>query len=199
MDGLTKYSPWALGLLRVTVALGFMQHGTQKLFGFPAAGGFGGGAGGPPGGGAGGPPAGGFPGGAPPAGAPSGLADGAASGVPDAASSGLDAAAAGGGMPGYMGTLMFIAGILEAFGGLAILFGFLTRPIGFILAGECAVIFWWFHVVQMSGGTIFPIANGGELSYLYCFTFFYLVFAGPGAFAVDGLIFRKQPTVTAAA
>lgn len=99
---------------------------------------------------------------------------------------------AGGGMPSYMGTLFLIAGILETFGGLAILLGLLTRPIAFVLAGECAVIFWWMHVGAMGGGNIFPIANGGEAAVLFCFTFLYLVFAGPGAFAVDGILERRK-------
>ncbi len=150
MNGLSRYAPYFLGLLRIATALTFMEHGTQKLFGFPAMGGMGGG--GSPGG----------PGGG------------------------------GGGMPGSMGTLMMVAAILETFGGLAILLGLFTRPIAFILAGECAVIFWWMHVAMMGGGTIFPIANGGEAAVLYCFTFLYLVFAGPGAFAVDNALAGRR-------
>jgi putative oxidoreductase len=99
----------------------------------------------------------------------------------------------GGEMPAFMTTLMLIGGILETFGGLAIVLGLFTRPVAFILAGECAVIFWWMHVVTMGGGTIFPILNGGEAAVLYCFTFLYLVFAGPGAFALDNAIGRRQP------
>ena len=44
---------------------------------------------------------------------------------------------------------------------------------------------------MMGQGNIFPIANGGESAVLFCFTFLYLVFAGPGAFAVDGLLSRS--------
>jgi putative oxidoreductase len=40
-------------------------------------------------------------------------------------------------------------------------------------------------------GGIFPILNGGESAVLFCFTFLYLVFAGPGAFAIDNLLGRK--------
>src|SRR3569833_1408833 len=111
MNTLSKYQPQMLGLLRIVTALLFIEHGTQKLFHFPAMGGGGGGGGGGP---------------------------------------------AGGGMPPFMGALFLIAGILETFGGLAILLGLLTRPIAFVLAGECAVIFWWMHVAMMGHGTIFP-------------------------------------------
>lgn len=32
----SNYSPWLLGLLRITSALLFIEHGTQKLLSFPA-------------------------------------------------------------------------------------------------------------------------------------------------------------------
>jgi len=35
-EGLSKHSDKALGVLRIVSALIFMEHGTQKLFGFPA-------------------------------------------------------------------------------------------------------------------------------------------------------------------
>ena len=37
MATLDRYSPHALGILRIVAALLFMAHGAQKLFGFPAA------------------------------------------------------------------------------------------------------------------------------------------------------------------
>ena len=33
---LDRWSPYALAALRIVTALIFMEHGTQKLFGFPA-------------------------------------------------------------------------------------------------------------------------------------------------------------------
>jgi len=51
LDNLAKYAPMALAVLRIVAALLFIEHGTQKLFGFPAMpqmGGPGGGGGLPP-------------------------------------------------------------------------------------------------------------------------------------------------------
>ena len=144
-DRLTKYAPIVLALLRIVTALVFLQHGTQKLFDFPAF---------PP-----------RPGGAP----------------------------SGGGPDPLMMTLMHIAGPLELIGGLAMLLGVLTRPVAFILAGECAVIFWIAHVPR---GGIFPLINGGEPAVLFCFIYLYFVFAGPGAWSIDGMWSRRTAAVT---
>jgi putative oxidoreductase len=89
-------------------------------------------------------------------------------------------------------SLMGLAAILEVFGGLAILAGFLTRPVAFVLAGEMAYAYWLMHVPM--GGSIIPVANGGDAAVLFCFVFLYLVFAGPGAWSVDGLRAAKPAT-----
>jgi len=34
-ENLDRYTPYALAILRIVAALIFMEHGTQKLFGFP--------------------------------------------------------------------------------------------------------------------------------------------------------------------
>ncbi|MER9162635.1 MULTISPECIES: DoxX family protein [unclassified Mesorhizobium] len=36
-DGLARYQPQALGILRIVTALQFIEHGTQKLFNFPVS------------------------------------------------------------------------------------------------------------------------------------------------------------------
>lgn len=109
------------------------------------------------------------------------------------AGAGAGAAAAGAGPPGGggMATLFLAAGIIETFGGLALLVGLFTRPVAILVAGQLAVIYWWMHVPR---GGFFPIGNGGEAVVMWCFAFLYLVFAGPGAFSVDGLLAgRRKP------
>lgn len=86
----------------------------------------------------------------------------------------------GSGLPA-MFTLGWTAAILEFVGGIAILAGFMTRPVAFILAGEMAVAYWMAHAPK----SFYPIANGGDAAILYCFIFLYLFVAGAGAWSVD--------------
>jgi putative oxidoreductase len=78
-------------------------------------------------------------------------------------------------------SLMGLAGILEIFGGLAILVGFMTRPVAFVLSGFMAVAYWMAHAPQNP----FPVNNGGDAAILFCFAFLYFVFAGPGVWSLD--------------
>lgn len=82
-----------------------------------------------------------------------------------------------------------LAGILEIVGGALLLFGFLTRPVAFLLAGMMAVAYFMVH----AGQAFVPAQNGGEPAVLFCFVFLYLVFAGPGAFAVDNARATPMP------
>jgi putative oxidoreductase len=79
-------------------------------------------------------------------------------------------------------SLLGIGAILELVGGLFILIGLWTRPVAFILAGEMAVAYWWFHFPR----NFYPVLNGGDASILYCFVFLLLVFTGAGALSIDG-------------
>jgi putative oxidoreductase len=97
-----------------------------------------------------------------------------------------------GGMGGHgarvaLFSLMGTAGILEMFGGLALIAGLFTRPVAFVLAGEMA--FAYFHAHLPKG--FWPIQNGGELAVVYCFVFLYLCTAGPGPVSLDRA-FRKS-------
>ena len=80
-----------------------------------------------------------------------------------------------------LSTLMTMAGVLELVGGVLIFLGFLTRPAAFILCGMMAVAYWGFHVPIDP----WPANNLGVAAILYCFIFFYLFFAGPGAWSID--------------
>jgi putative oxidoreductase len=80
-------------------------------------------------------------------------------------------------------SLMGLAGILEAFGGLLLLIGLFTRPVAFVLCGFMAVAYFMAHGSQ--GHVLLPMLNGGELAVLYCFVLLYFVFAGAGAYSMD--------------
>jgi putative oxidoreductase len=79
-------------------------------------------------------------------------------------------------------SLFWTGAILEFAGGLLILIGLFTRPVAFLLAGEMAVAYWMFHAPRSA----YPLLNNGDAAVLYCFVFLYLVFAGPGAWSIDG-------------
>ena len=104
-----------------------------------------------------------------------------------------------GGMPGgatapFMSEV-WIGGMLEFFGGLAILLGLATRPVAFILSGEMAVAYWQFHAPQ---GT-WPIQNHGEMAVLYCFLYLYMAALGGGEWSLDALLRRKRAGIKSTA
>ena len=117
---LDKARPYILSVLRIVVALLFIQHGLQKYFGFPSAG--------PP-----------------------------------------------------MRTLLYVQGVIEIVGGIVLLLGAYTRVVAFILAGDMAVAYFMAHFPR----SFFPAVNGGDAAVLFCFTFFYIFFAGGGAWSLD--------------
>jgi len=119
-ERLSPYQPAALTVLRVVTALLFVEHGTQKVFGFPPA-------------------------------------------------------------PYEITTLFFVAGIIELVGGIFVLLGLFTRPIAFLLSGEMAIAYFMVHM-QID---FFPANNQGDGAILFCFIFLFLVFAGPGIWALD--------------
>ena len=93
----------------------------------------------------------------------------------------------GGGQTAPFLELIWFAGVLEFFGGLAILLGVFTRPIAFVLSGFMAVAYFMGHAPN----GFWPVLNQGELAVLYCFIFLLLSAAGGGPFALDRL-WQKQ-------
>ena len=84
-------------------------------------------------------------------------------------------------MDGSLPTMLLVAALLEAVGGLLVLVGLFTRPVAFILSGQMAVAYFMAHAPS----NFFPALNGGDAAILFCFIFLYLFVAGPGAFSVD--------------
>ncbi len=121
---LDRWAPYVLSVLRIIVALLFLQHGSSKLFGFPQ-----------------------------PMSAPA------------------------------LFTMLWFAGAIELVGGVLLMLGLFTRAAAFIMSGEMAVAYFLVHAPR----GFFPILNGGDAAVLYCFVFFYLVFAGPGPWSLDAL------------
>ena len=131
---LTNWAPRALAILRIVAAVLFIEHGSMKLFGFPA------------------------------------------SASPT---------------PFQLFSLIGLSGVLEFFGGLLLLLGLLTRPTAFVLSGEMAVAYFMAHSTR----SFFPALNQGDSAVLFCFVFLYFVFAGPGAWSLDGA--RRRRLITA--
>ncbi|MFL6732106.1 MAG: DoxX family protein [Sphingomicrobium sp.] len=129
---LSPWQPHVRAVLRIVVALLFLQHGLIKLIGFPS-----------------------------------------------------------GGMPGpqTVGTLLWVAGIIELVTSLLVLIGLWTRVAAFLASGEMAVAYFMFHASK----GFYPALNMGEGAILYCFIFLYLAAAGPGAWSIDGARQRSAP------
>jgi len=77
--------------------------------------------------------------------------------------------------------LLYAAGAIELIGGALIVLGLFTRPAAFIASGMSAAAYWMAH----GSAGLFPIANGGELSALYCFIFLFIAARGAGIWSVD--------------
>jgi putative oxidoreductase len=80
-----------------------------------------------------------------------------------------------------VGSLAWIAGMIETIGGLFILLGWFTRPVAFILSGEMAFAYFIGHAPQ----GFWPVLNQGALAVVYCFFFLYLSATGPGPWSLD--------------
>jgi putative oxidoreductase len=84
--------------------------------------------------------------------------------------------------PVPVGSLFWIAGVIEIIAAPLILIGLFTRPAAFIVAGEMAIAYWMIHAPKGP----YPLGNMGEAAVLFCFVFLYIAAAGPGAWSIDG-------------
>jgi putative oxidoreductase len=83
-------------------------------------------------------------------------------------------------------SLMGLAGLIELFGGLLIMVGWLTGYVAFIASGQMAAAYFMGH----SPRGFWPIMNQGELAVLYCFIFLYMASYGSGVWSIDS--WRRQ-------
>lgn len=86
-------------------------------------------------------------------------------------------------------SMIGIAGLIETIGGALVTVGLYTRAAAFIMSGEMAVAY-FYYANRLSKGFM-PIQNGGTVEVLFCFVFFYLIFAGAGPLSVDAM-WRKK-------
>jgi len=84
--------------------------------------------------------------------------------------------------------LEWFSATIEMVGGVLLTFGLFTRVAALIMSGEMAVGYFLVHAPK----SFYPYLNGGELAVLFCFVFFYLVFAGAGPLSLDALIFGRD-------
>lgn len=82
------------------------------------------------------------------------------------------------------------AAVLELVGGILIILGLFTRATAFILSGQMAVAYFFFH----AGADNFlqPMLNKGELAALYSVFFLVLVVSGAGKLSLDHKLFAKK-------
>ena len=100
-----------------------------------------------------------------------------------------------GGVDGQGGTVELmtkfgLAGVIEVFGSLFIIAGFLTRPVAAIMFVEMLAAYWIAHLPQ--GG--YPIQNGGEIVLLFALVWLFLVGNGAGPWSVDAALRRHDRT-----
>ena len=84
-----------------------------------------------------------------------------------------------------VGSQLWVGGIIELLGGLAVMLGWRTRLAAFICSGEMAVAYVQFHWKLQMGSQFFPAINKGELAVLYCFAFLVIACRGGVAWSLE--------------
>lgn len=91
-----------------------------------------------------------------------------------------------GGMPRpAVGSQIWVGGLIELLGGLAVMLGLETRLAAFLCSGEMAVAYFQFHWRFQLGPKFFPAINHGELAALYCFVFLVIACRGGVKWSLD--------------
>jgi putative oxidoreductase len=88
---------------------------------------------------------------------------------------------------GFPAFMVYVAGVVELFGGALLLAGLFTRVAGLLLAGQMAVAIWKVHL----GKGILAV-NEYEFPLVLALAAFVLVTTGPGLVSLDYAIFRDK-------
>ncbi len=78
-------------------------------------------------------------------------------------------------------SLDWLAGSMEFWLGVLFLLGIFTQPLAFLFCGLTAVAYFMVHAPR----GFWPLANGGDLAVLFCFSFLFFATAGGGSWSVD--------------
>ena len=84
-----------------------------------------------------------------------------------------------------VGSQIWIGGVIELLGGLAIMLGIRTRWAAFLSSGTMAVAYCQFHWKFQLGSAFLPGVNDGELAALYCFVFLFIACRGTGIWGLE--------------
>ena len=84
-----------------------------------------------------------------------------------------------------LGSQLWVGGIIELAGGLAVMTGILTRLAAFLCSGMMAVAYFQFHWKFRLGPAFFPAVNKGELALLYSFVFLFIACRGGVKWRLD--------------
>lgn len=89
---------------------------------------------------------------------------------------------------GFPAWFVYVAGVIELFGGLLLFLGLFTRIVGLLLAGEMAVALIRVHIPQ--GG--FMVVSNYQFPLALAVGAFTLATVGAGAFSFDRAIFKGK-------
>jgi putative oxidoreductase len=85
-----------------------------------------------------------------------------------------------------VGSQIWIGGVLELVTGLMIAAGILTSWAAFVASGTMAVAYVQFHWKFQGGPNFWPAINHGEPALLNAFLFLYIACRGAGRFSLSG-------------
>jgi putative oxidoreductase len=92
------------------------------------------------------------------------------------------------GAEGPLPPMLLAAAWIEVIGGGLVALGLFTRAAALVCSGEMAAAYFIGHASK----SFWPGINGGDAAILFCFVFFYLVFAGGGPWSLDRAIRKAE-------